>query len=42
LFFFAIFFWRVEGRFCRGFDEKRGAGGGFLMVNLWWKDGERW
>src|ERR1700730_3789683 len=41
-YFLALFFWRVEGHFCRGFVEKRGADGGFLMVNLWWKAGERW
>jgi hypothetical protein len=32
----------VEGYFCRGFCEKRGADGGFLMVNLWWNAGEIW
>jgi hypothetical protein len=32
----------VEWCFCRGFCEKRGAAGGFLMVNLWWEAGERW
>jgi hypothetical protein len=36
------FFGVVEGCFCRGFCKKRGADGGFLMVNLWWNAGERW
>jgi hypothetical protein len=37
-----IFLGVVEGCFCRGFCKKRGADGGFLMVNLWWNAGERW
>jgi hypothetical protein len=31
-----------RGFTCWGFCEKRGADGGFLMVNLWWNAGERW
>jgi hypothetical protein len=42
LFFADNFFGVVEGCFCRGFCKKRGADGGFLMVNLWWNAGERW
>jgi hypothetical protein len=29
-------------RFCGGVWEKWAVGGGFLMVKLWWIDGESW
>ena len=29
-------------RFCWGFWQKQVAERGFLMVNLWWIDGETW
>jgi hypothetical protein len=32
----------VKGRFCWGFCKKRRAEHGFLVVILWWSDGELW
>jgi hypothetical protein len=32
----------VEWCFCGGFCEKRCAERGFLLVSLWWIDGELW
>src|ERR1700733_5758511 len=32
----------VEWRFCWGFLKKWGAERGFLLVSLWWIDGESW
>jgi hypothetical protein len=37
-----VFFARGEGRFYKGFCGKSRVLGGFLMVNLWWNDGEMW
>jgi hypothetical protein len=39
--------WHYFSGVCKGvfagiLAKKRGADGGFLMVNLWWKAGERW
>jgi hypothetical protein len=36
------FYGVVEWCFCWGFSKKWGAERGFLLVSLWWIDGELW
>jgi hypothetical protein len=36
------FFGVVEWRFCWGFGENGVVERGFLLVSLWWIDGESW